>query len=71
MTKAPRPTITVIKILNHIKSTKKFDETKVIIATADSIVAKTLENKSELVLIKPVSRRQLRDRATRLHPDLA
>jgi DNA-binding response OmpR family regulator len=60
------PRVAGDEILAKIKSNRKFDKTQVIVVTADSILAKKLEDSSDLVLIKPVSLIQLRDLATRL-----
>lgn len=53
-------------ILEKIRATHKLDDTKVILTTADHLVANTLQDVADLVLIKPISFTQLRDLAARL-----
>ena len=53
-------------ILKAIRADDRLKKTKVIITTADTIMADMLEQQGDLVLIKPVSFTQLRDLAYRL-----
>ncbi len=53
-------------LLRQIRSDPRLANTRVIIASADPLLASTLDGQADLVLIKPVSFRQLRDLATRL-----
>ncbi len=53
-------------ILHQIRSTPLLAGVKVLIASADPIMADMLSPESDLVLIKPVSFSQLRDLAQRL-----
>ncbi len=55
-------------ILEWIRSDERFDESRVIIATADPRMADMLKEKADLVLLKPISFGQLRDLAARLTP---
>ncbi len=60
------PHVTGAMILRAIRADQRFRKTKVIITTADTITAQTLEQEGDLVLIKPVSFIQLRDLAYRI-----
>lgn len=53
-------------ILRQIRADERLAETRVILATADPLMAESLEQESDLVLLKPISFGQLRDMATRL-----
>ena len=50
-------------LLQQIRSEKRWDETPIIVATGDLLLAKTLEGKGERVLVKPVSIAKLRELA--------
>jgi DNA-binding response OmpR family regulator len=54
------------QILREIRVEPRFEETRVMIATADPILAEALRPDADLVLIKPISFSQLRDLAKRL-----
>lgn len=55
-------------ILRYIRGDERFSDTRVILATAESAtVANEMDDKSDLVLFKPISFTQLRDLASRLH----
>ncbi len=54
------------EILTHIRSDKRFQRTRVIVATADNRQAETLHNDADIVLLKPVSPGQLRELALRI-----
>jgi two-component system phosphate regulon response regulator PhoB len=60
------PRVSGSEILRHIRADERLAKTRVIIATAFPDLAVGLEEKADLVLIKPVSFSQLRDLATRL-----
>ena len=60
------PHVSGAMILKAIREDQRFRKTKVIITTADTITAQTLEQEGDLVLIKPVSFTQLRDLAYRI-----
>lgn len=55
-------------ILRHIRADTGLSDTKIIIISADPLMADSLREEADLVLIKPVSYRQVRDLAARLHP---
>lgn len=56
------------QILAKIRADETLAETRVVIATADPQMADELQDRSDLVLLKPVSFNQLRDLAARLAP---
>jgi len=62
------PHVSGENILNGIRSDPRFDDTRVIIATADPRMADMLKDEADLVLLKPISFGQLRDLAARLAP---
>lgn len=53
-------------ILKAIREDPRLAKTRVIIATADAVRARMLEDEGDLVLVKPISYLQLRDLAFRL-----
>lgn len=55
-------------ILRRIRAQARLAETRVILATADAILADSLRDEADLVLIKPISFRQMHDLAARLRP---
>ena len=57
------------EILNYIRLDQRLTDTKVIITTADDRRGEELRDLADLVLIKPIGFRQLRDMAFRMHPD--
>lgn len=59
------PEISGIDVLKHIQADSRFAETHIVISTADPQLAETLRDQCDLVLIKPVSYRQLSDLAGR------
>lgn len=63
------PHVSGEEILQGIRSDPRFDETRVIIATADPRMADMLKDEADLVLLKPISFGQLRDLAARLAPE--
>ena len=52
-------------ILQQIRSDDRLQNTRVILATADALLAKTISGEADLVLLKPISFNQLRDLAKR------
>jgi two-component system response regulator BaeR len=62
------PEVSGKDILHKIRADSRLQSTRVILATADPIVAETLREEADVVLIKPVSYSQLRDLAMRLRP---
>ena len=63
------PHVSGEEILEDIRLDQRFDQTRVIIATADPRMADMLKDEADLVLLKPISFGQLRDLAARLAPD--
>ncbi|MBN1889132.1 MAG: response regulator [Thermoflexales bacterium] len=59
------PNISGADILHQIRANERMANTYVIVATADAAMAETVQEEANVVLIKPVSFRQLRDMATR------
>ncbi len=62
------PNVSGETILDRIRSDARFENTRVIVTTADTIMAELVRDKADIVLVKPVSFSQLRDLATRLRP---
>ena len=61
------PKVSGQEILKSIRGDTRLERTKIILATADPILAARLQNEVNLVLLKPITFRQLRDMATYLH----
>jgi CheY-like chemotaxis protein len=59
------PTVSGDEILAAIRADERLASVPVILATADPILAETLSDTSDLVLLKPISFNQLRDLASR------
>ena len=62
------PEVSGATILQKIRADERLTATSVIIVTADPSLADTLHENADLILLKPISFKQLRDLATRLHP---
>ena len=62
------PYVSGSEILDAIRRDERLADTRVILATADPRMADMLDDKADLVLIKPISFNQLRDLASRLKP---
>lgn len=56
------------QILRQIRTDSRLVKTRVIIASANSLMAEALRADADLTLIKPISFSQLRDLAIRLRP---
>lgn len=56
-------------LLQQIRADERLKHTRVILATADPLLAKSLESVANLVLLKPISFSQLRILSERFHPD--
>ncbi len=67
------PKVSGLTILKSIRNQSRLDKTWVVVITADSAAADSLRSEAaaDFVLDKPVTFIQLRDLATRLHPDNA
>lgn len=55
-------------LLQEIRADRRLAVTRIIVTTADALLAERLRGKADLVLLKPVSPAQLRDLASRLRP---
>jgi two-component system cell cycle response regulator DivK len=62
------PYVSGVDILHQIRADERLAETRVMLATADAIMADNLREDADLVLLKPISTNQLRELAKRLHP---
>jgi two-component system, OmpR family, response regulator VicR len=62
------PNVSGEVILERIQGDERFDTTRVVVTTADALMADALREKADFVLVKPISFAQLRDLATRLKP---
>jgi DNA-binding response OmpR family regulator len=62
------PYISGQTILQQIRADERLAETRILLATADSLRAESLQGEADLVLLKPISFHQLRDLAKRLRP---
>ncbi len=60
------PNISGDKLLEYMKTLPNFDQTRIIITSADPQLASQFEDDVHLILIKPISFTQLRDLAIRL-----
>ncbi len=60
------PHVSGREILNYIRSEERLATTKVMLATADALMAESLRQESDLVLLKPISPMQLRVLAERI-----
>jgi len=60
------PNVSGKDILLKIKNDHRLAQTKVILVTADALLAESLRTISDLILIKPIGFHQLRDQAKRL-----
>jgi DNA-binding response OmpR family regulator len=57
------------EILHQIRADARMAETRVIVITAYTVLARTLQDEADLVLIKPVSLNLLRRLVARLHAE--
>ena len=62
------PHVSGAELLSNIKADDKFNETTIIITTADARMGETYGDMADFVLIKPISFVQLRDLTSRLKP---
>lgn len=53
-------------LLKQIHANAAFSNTKIILATADNVLAEMYRDKANIVLVKPISFSQLRDLSARL-----
>ncbi|HLU08601.1 MAG TPA: response regulator [Oceanobacillus sp.] len=59
------PEVSGVDILKHMKADGRYINTHIIVTTADPLLAESLRDMIDLVLLKPVSYAQLTDMATR------
>jgi len=64
------PRVKGSEVLEHIRSDPRLSATQVIVSTAHSGEASMVQEKADLVLLKPIGYEQLRDLAARLQRDL-
>ncbi len=62
------PHVSGDKILHQIRADERLADTRVMLATANALLAESLREESDIVLLKPISPTQLRDLASRLRP---
>lgn len=62
------PRVSGRDILRQIRADERLAKTRIMIATADALMAEKLRGEADLVLLKPISVGQLRDLAQRLRP---
>ncbi|MBK9054630.1 MAG: response regulator [Chloroflexi bacterium] len=55
------------KLLKQIRGDKRLAETRIILATADALLASVLQSQGDFVFLKPISFSQLRQLATRFN----
>lgn len=60
------PNVVGADILRTVRADSRFDETRIIVATADPRSAELIQDLADLVLIKPTTFSQVRDLAARL-----
>lgn len=57
-------------MLQEIRADGRFTKTRIILATANHLLAQTLTDQADLVLVKPITFSQLRDLTSRLHDSM-
>ncbi len=62
------PNVKGVDILDYIRENERLADVRVIVATADSRLANELHGIADLVLLKPVGYKQLKNLAERLRP---
>jgi DNA-binding response OmpR family regulator len=62
------PHVSGQKILQQIRADGRLAKTRILLTTADALLAESLQEEADLVLLKPISFHQLRDLAKRLRP---
>ena len=65
------PHVSGMDVLRQIRADDRLAETRVIVATADAAIAQEIREQADLVLVKPISFKQLRDLAVRMGPAAA
>ena len=62
------PKVSGVHILKTIRESKRHNDTRVMVVSADSTLTAYMREEADLVLIKPVGFYQMRDLAVRLKP---
>jgi DNA-binding response OmpR family regulator len=62
------PRVSGKDILQQIRADQRLRATQVLVATADPLMAESLRDDADLILLKPISFGQLRDLSARLRP---
>ncbi len=62
------PNVSGEALLNQIRSSPELGNVRVVITTADAVMAEFLRERADFTLVKPISYVQLRDLAKRLNP---
>jgi two-component system phosphate regulon response regulator PhoB len=62
------PQVSGDKLLQQIRGDRRLDNTRVLLATADALMAERLRDQADLVLLKPISFEQLSALAARFAP---
>jgi DNA-binding response OmpR family regulator len=60
------PNVNGETLLKEIRADERFAKTRILLATADALLAERLHGKADMVLLKPISYIQLRQLAERL-----
>ncbi len=63
------PNISGQELLNQIRGDKRFQNTKVLVLTADVLLAKAIRNQADAALTKPIGIEQLQDAIFQLLPE--
>ena len=64
------PRVSGTDVLRHIKADERLKQSRIIITTADALMAEDLRDDVDIVLLKPISVNQLNQLANRLCIDL-
>jgi len=62
------PNVSGKEILGQIRSAPHLEHSRVVLVTADALLAESLRDQADLVLLKPISFEQLQILASRLRP---
>lgn len=63
------PRVSGKSLLEQIRADKRLDKTHVVLATANHVLAEALRDDADMVLVKPIRFKQLRDLTRRLRTD--
>ncbi len=62
------PRVSGTQLLKQIRADARLEKTRVIVTTADELMAEAARSAADLTLIKPITYSQLRDLSARLRP---